>query len=234
MLDQFRSEGYQIVNDVIDCAALEAIRWLLERGADDALEQIRIEGNAARSEPEIAKLISGHLPIEYRLNRTFWTVTQCPGMRSLLMELFPGQKIGMHLPPAARYVVPGNRYAMVPAHQDAAYNRHMPDFVTVWIPFVPIDNECGGVAVYQGTHNLSLRDPGGRGTFWYDGLSHEGKIIPCNVPLGGALLLSPTIIHASRPNTSKRTRYSIDYRFFGKGGSSKHYLDLETMAVVAP
>lgn len=228
MLEQFRQEGYEIVNGVVDIGTLRTIRLFLEESAQEARDMI-----AGPASPERAKVIAGHLPLHRRLDRTLWAVTLCSGLRDLLKELFPG-KVGMHLPPAARYVVPGNKEALVPAHQDAAYNGHMSDFVTVWIPFTEIDAESGGVEVYRGTNRLPPIGHGPRGTVWFDGIAlNDAKAEHCIVPLGGALLLSPTIIHASLPNTSSRTRYSIDYRFF-TGGSTKHYLDLETMKVVEP
>jgi hypothetical protein len=253
-LDQFRDSGYQISSDVIDSETLRTIRLFLEEGAREALDQIRKvipfersdelialvderqhAGSVDLLEPEISKLVSGHLPLHRRLDSRLWAVARSPGLRRILKQLFPGQQVRMHLPPAARYVLPGNHHAMVPAHQDFTYNKHMPEFVTIWIPFVPIDKKCGGVAVYRGTHRTPELVQSERRGFWFEGISKEAAdIVPCEVPLGGALLLSPSIIHGSSPNASNRVRYSIDYRFFGDGGSSKHYLDLETMNVVAP
>ena len=141
----------------------------------------------------------------------------------------------MHLPPAARYVLPRNPHAMVPAHQDVTYNKHMPEFVTIWVPFVPIDARCGGVAVHAGTHRTPELILSDRKGFWHEAIRQtDSEVIGCEVPLGGALLLSDSIIHQSMANDSDRIRLSIDYRFFGDGASSKHYLDLDTMAVIAP
>jgi ectoine hydroxylase-related dioxygenase (phytanoyl-CoA dioxygenase family) len=52
---------------------------------------------------------------------------------------------------------------------------------------------------------------------------------------GDVLALNPMVIHRSMPNRSERTRFSIDFRFFGDADTSaKHFLDLRTWQVVAP
>jgi len=111
----------------------------------------------------------------------------------------------------------------------------MPKFVTVWVPFVPIDECCGGVAVHVGTHKTPEVIHGERKGFWFEPIHPtRSEIVGCDVPLGGALLLSDSIVHESMANHSDRIRYSVDYRFFGDGGSTKHYLDLDTMEIMAP
>ena len=57
----------------------------------------------------------------------------------------------MHMPPTARFILPGNSAAAVPPHQDVSYNHHLTDFITAWVPFHPIDEESGGVAVFSGS-----------------------------------------------------------------------------------
>ncbi len=253
-LSQFNEAGYQIVPDVIEDEVIGVIRRFLESAAGRALEEIRTvipfattdelmakvdelyrSGEIEALDPEIVKLLSGHLPLDSRLDPTLWAVARSAGVRGLLAQLFPGQPLHMHMPPAARYVLPGNRHAMVPAHQDVTYNKHMPDFVTVWVPFVPIDAKCAGVGVHLGTHNTPELVHSERKGFWYEPITRQSEeVISCEVPLGGVLLLSTTIIHESLGNTSDRTRYSVDYRFFGAHGSQKHYVRLDTMQVVAP
>jgi ectoine hydroxylase-related dioxygenase (phytanoyl-CoA dioxygenase family) len=61
------------------------------------------------------------------------------------------------------------------------------------------------------------------------------KPVHCRLHIGDVLLLNKHIIHASMPNHSIRTRFSIDFRFFGaRDHSHKHYLDMQTWNVIAP
>jgi Phytanoyl-CoA dioxygenase (PhyH) len=253
-LSQFFGCGYQILPGIIDRETIKRIRDFLEDAAAEAMDEIRksiqfdsvddlIEridelqrkGRIESLDPEMSKLLSGHLPLARRLDPILWTAAQTPRMQDLLGQLFPGARLHMHMPPAARYVLPKNRHAMVPAHQDVTYNKHMGDFVTVWVPFVPIDASCGGVAVYPETHRSPELVESGRKGFWHEPIAREDQnAVACEVPLGGVLLLSNTIIHESMSNRSDRTRYSVDYRFFGDGTSYKHYLRLDTMELVEP
>jgi ectoine hydroxylase-related dioxygenase (phytanoyl-CoA dioxygenase family) len=130
--------------------------------------------------------------------------------------------------------LPGSRTAGVPAHQDRSYNGHLPRFVTAWIPFVPIDDVCGGVAVYVGG-TRELRNVAEQTGPWIGACRTDDlQRVQPGFELGDVLLLSDWVVHASVPNASQRTRRSIDYRFFAGGRSGKHALDLETFAVIAP
>ena len=143
----------------------------------------------------------------------------------------------MHLPPAARFILPGNTLAGVPPHQDLSYNRHLSSFITVWVPMVPVDDSCGGIAVYEGSGFLPEQQVAhATSDFWLDPLVTDGFTeIHWNMAPGDVLVLNSRIIHRSLPNLSDRIRLSVDYRFFGEGTSStKHFLDLRTWDLVAP
>ena len=140
------------------------------------------------------------------------------------------------MPPTARFVIPHNIYAAVPAHRDVSYNEHVEDFVTLWVPFTDITEECGGVVVYKGSAKerpfSKLKEKG----FWIEGSSTNGyQGIHCKMRIGDALLFNKWMLHRSAPNTSDHVRFSCDYRFFGSDqGSKKHYLEVATGKVIAP
>ena len=48
----------------------------------------------------------------------------------------------VHYPPMIRFKLADAPSSIVPVHQDIAYNRHLSDFITVWVPLVDIDDEC--------------------------------------------------------------------------------------------
>jgi hypothetical protein len=254
-LSFFEREGYQIIRGVVPPSAVQVVREFLNDSAESsvkhlmhALETDSLEGlmqridEAYKSESfdglnyELRQIMSGHFPLDVRLSRTLWEVPRQPIIREIVQAALRQSTLFMHLPPVARFVLPRHTHAAVPAHQDVSYNKHLGDFLTLWIPFTTIDEECGGVAVFEGSNRTSevLEDFSKR--FWLKGVSTDGyKRIHCTMQPGDVLVLSRWIVHQSAPNTSKRTRTSIDFRFFGSGGRSlKHHLDLQTWQVIEP
>lgn len=217
---RFLEQGYGVYPQLLDQAVLAEVRGFLESRLP-----------ACRENP------SGHFDLDTRLDPRLWTIPRLPALQALLHDILDSESLFMHMPPAARCVLPGNLAAGVPAHQDLSYNRHMSDFITVWVPLVDIDDDCGGVAVYEGSNapcEIAVpRDPQGH---WLQGVSTRGyEAVHCKLRGGDVLVLNKWIIHASMPNRATRTRLSIDYRFFGgQDSSSKHYLDLQTGVVIAP
>lgn len=137
------------------------------------------------------------------------------------------------MPPAARWILPSNEKAAVPAHQDISYNSHMSNFIVCWVPFVDIDDECGGVLVYDGTGKLGRLDVE-NGEFWLEGLDTNSYIGEHKkIKKGDVLLLNPYVLHESFPNTSKHIRFSCDFRFFGENDTStKSFLDMSSNIIV--
>ena len=152
-------------------------------------------------------------------------------------ELFDGEKPYLHMPPMARCILPGEGRGAVPAHQDLPYNRHMAQFVTVWVPLVKIDKHCGGMAVYPRTHNSGefTRDADGPRWLGAVDVSSSRRVELQPLGPGDLVILHSLVVHESMPNLSAGPRISFDYRFFGRSvRSSKHYLDLKTRKVIEP
>lgn len=248
----FRSHGYQVVRGALDAAVLAEVREFLAEevaratktmsaalGASDTASLVRkIDEASSRVEgfdEPLRKLMSGHFPLETRLSPRLWRSLDA-GLANVARELFPGEALRMHMPPAARFVLPGNKHAGVPNHRDRSYNAHMSEFVTTWVPLVEIDEVCGGVRVFEGTHGqMEDEEPGADG-FWLRGVdAKDSRGVAPRMSPGDVLVLSSTILHESVENRSDRVRLSIDYRFFGdRNTSSKHYLDVSSRRVVAP
>jgi len=181
---------------------------------------------------DLRQILVGHFQLKTRLDPMLWAIPRSPRVKALLAQLYPEQSVHMHMPPTARFVLPENRWAGVPAHQDISYNRHMRDFVTLWTPFVPIDSLCGGVIFYKGTGHLPEQpqaEP--EKLFWQGAVSDTGwvKEQPVLKP-GDGLILNPWVIHESAPNLSQTLRISIDSRYF-VGPLEKHALNLDTWEV---
>lgn len=192
-----------------------------------------VADGGARLPKEIRDIATGHFPLAVRLSERLWPVASA--LKPLVAALLGIERVAVHLPPAARFVLPGNTRAGVPPHQDFRYNEHLPQFLTVWTPFVDIDEQCGGVIVYEGPRNRDLPVPPPDGP-WLGGvrtMEHSPQHI--EVMRGDVLVLDARIVHGSAPNSSDQVRISADYRFFnGAERSLKHALDLDSMTVLPP
>jgi hypothetical protein len=257
-LSQFREKGYQLFNDVIPPELVALLHGVLVSQVDKIfalLGRVGVEPDVATAARDIVALLSdpssadkldhdtrvlmtGHFPTKLRLSETFWEIPRTPALRDILKAALGSDRLRMHMPPMARFILPNNSEAGVPAHQDASYNDHMSGFVTAWIPLVDIDEQCGGVTIYEGRKDsvipVTKRAQNG---VWTEAVSVQG-LTPVNcVPMapGDVLIFNPYVVHGSMPNLSKKTRFSIDCRFFGSDAkTSKHYLDMTDWSVVAP
>lgn len=260
-LTHFRQHGYQVLQNVIDTEVAAEVGSFLVESSDTAIDLLSSELNGGPNAPRLkgSKLcaaidhaynhpdfeaiphdlrltMSGHFPIETRLAKRLWLIPSLVRVQAVLHEVLSDEALFMHMPPTARFVLPGNQHAAVPAHQDVSYNKHMSDFVTLWVPFVPITERCGGVAVFEGSGQPVEQLDDRSQKFWLKGLATDGfNKKHCTMNVGDALLLNRWIIHESMPNQSDHTRYSIDYRFFSSHeSSSKHLLDLQRWEVIEP
>lgn len=250
-----RDDGYQVLRGILCPDALELLRGFLERSIDRSLArtagetgigdrhgltariaEVTAPDRFAAYSREAQQILSGHFDLETRLDPQLWVVPRQEALRALLRRLLGSDTLFAHLPPAARFVLPGNRQAGVPAHQDVSYNTHLSGFLTVWVPLVEIDEACGGVVVYPGTHRGPVTKVETGAAFWLEGVPTDGlALVRHRMSPGDVLILDPRVVHASLPNTSGRVRISIDYRFFGDpAGSTKHHLDMQRWTVIAP
>lgn len=254
-LAPLREQGFQVFREILEPEAIAGVREFLEAEESLAEEDVRkrlgipseenlqdyvenciASGQYAALEFEYRQFLVGHFPLKTRLSQKLWSIPRSLGLRTVLRSWFEDEHLFMHMPPTARWVRPHYRFAAVPAHQDIAYNHHLSGFVTVWVPLVEIDEACGGVGIYAGSHVEPERPVSSTETLWFEGLATEGfRLVRPIMRPGDVLVFNPMIIHASMPNVSQRTRYSIDFRFFSAlQESTKHYLDLQSMEVIAP
>ena len=251
----FAEQGYLIARNLIPSEVIARLRDYLERNLGTANAEMQRLGidisapgavakiKAVMTDPDVPetdltlrRTATGHYPLPVRLDRTLWAIAQTPAVQTLLKAILGTNSLRMHMPPMARFILPGNDEAGVPAHQDIAYNTHMADFVTVWVPLVEIDDKCGGVTVFPGSDKQIWPATFMRHGVWLEGID-TSKWEPVNcIPMspGDALLFKPTLVHRSMANCSDHIRFSMDCRFFAGEKTSKHYLDMDRWEVVAP
>lgn len=252
LLETFRERDYVVVRGFYPLGLVEGYRahletalerdvWPLfkELGFDPADPSLgrRVGERLLQDEslsPEVRQVLLGHFPLAVRLSEAIKPIAAHLGGSALLRSLLGSEGLFMHMPPMARFVPPGYGPAAVPPHQDLNYNTHMTDFLTVWTPLVKIDEQCGGLVVFEGSqHRLQAVDPTESG--WLSAMDVTGfeRLQLVGVGPGDAVLLSPRIGHASAPNLSDRLRLSMDLRVFGAAASStKHHMNLQTLKTV--
>lgn len=255
-LSGLERDGYQILRGVLSAATVRSVRAFLEESLDRAFAELAPFGIRADDPdcgrkvaqslasarpgeiPEAPKSIMlGHFPLSVRLSERLWDIPRDPGLLAVLRQAFGGEKVRMHMPPTARFVLPHNFGAAVPPHQDITYNQHLADFLTVWVPMVEIDELCGGMAVFEGSQAEPELKDDEVSDQWRRAISTKGfRSRPCRpMSPGDAIIFNKQLIHVSQPNISTRTRLSVDLRFFPATiVSGKHALDLQEWRVLPP
>ncbi len=253
----FREQGVIAVTQILPLAVTERVIAFLRDAIKDmasVFSNYGIDLNAPTAGRQVQELIDrdekippehrhillGHFPLSVRLDKAIWEIPQTLAQQPLLYEILETRKLFVHMPPAARFVLPGNMGAAVPAHQDVSYNKHLGSFCIVWVPLVSIDVECGGMAIFPRTQEMgeiykgeSIAATDG----WIPKIdtSNFSRIEMQPLSAGDIVVMADKTVHESMPNTSDRIRISIDFRFFGeKSGSTKHYLDLQENRIIAP
>jgi hypothetical protein len=182
-------------------------------------------------------LMRGEYPLEVRQRDELRLLAGEVALTGLLRRLIDSPTLRLHFPPMLRFKVPGVSRSEVPLHQDGPYFPHIHEFATVWIPFCPIDEACGGVNVLEGSHQLGpLRHS--QAALWgnfVDAEAGHARFTKRHIEMepGDALIFGPHLLHYSHPNTSDRVRYSVDSRWFGANTpSSRQYYDVERAELV--
>jgi ectoine hydroxylase-related dioxygenase (phytanoyl-CoA dioxygenase family) len=215
-------------------------RWNVDVFAPDCNAQVDalMKEQGSRLSDEDKHIMLGHFPLSVRLSDAIYPLAEYLGQSDLLKGLLGSQDLCLHMPPMMRFVPPGYMHAAVPAHQDISYNRHMSDFLTVWVPLVPITQTCGGLVLYEGSaEKHEMIDATQTAGQWLPpvSLGQWEKTQPVGLTLGDVVILSSYVVHASAPNLSDTIRVSMDLRLFSKQArSTKHYLDLTSMRLVEP
>ena len=258
----FQQNGWAIIRNVVDLKVIHQVRDFLEQKKSDLLQKIQYEIGVKETDilsflekikNNQEKLSSfskttqdalfGHYDLETRLSDILRMIPQQVDLQQRLKSMLKSDKLYMHMPPTARFILPANNFAGVPAHQDVSYNQHMSNFIVCWVPFVEINDKCGGVRIWKNSNiqrdlltDKNYVNQNNLPLFWHAGLkTTEFEEFHAEMHPGDVLLLNKWIVHESIGNHADYTRISVDYRFFGAHDSStKHFFDFEKNVVVNP
>lgn len=234
----YERDGYVVVTDLIDDRDLDPIRDFIKAKVDTYGSELYSEGKlTSRYENESFErcyaAICEELDILPRnwsfgmFGREFYDLYNLPGVLAVL-RLLLGPEVSNIGTPALRTKLPGSVITSFPWHQDSQYldqatigkkEQHTGDLhmVTVWVPLVEATIENGCCWVIPGSHRWGLLE----GTRGADSnirmeIDVEARGTPIAVPLkpGGALFMSNLCVHTSKVNTTRKSRWSIDFRYF--------------------
>jgi ectoine hydroxylase-related dioxygenase (phytanoyl-CoA dioxygenase family) len=242
MIDQeiktaYEQNGYVVVRDLIDDQDLEPIRDFIKAKVDAYSCELYGEGKlSSRYEDESFErryaVICEELDILPRnwsfgmYGREFYDLYNLPGVLDVL-RLLLGSEVSNIGTPALRTKLPQSVITSFPWHQDSQYldqsaigkkekhtgGLHM---VTVWVPLVEATVENGCCWVIPGSHRWGLLD-GARGADsnvqMEEDVEARGTPVPVSLKPGGALFMSNLTVHTSKVNTTRKSRWSIDFRY---------------------
>jgi len=197
--------------------------------ADYARHQQQLPVHEAHGLPkDLRHYLTGEFDLETRLSHVIMELLATDRCRDFVCRFLRSEHYFVHYPPMIRFKIAHAPANLVPPHQDIAYNRHLTDFVTIWVPLTDIDEERGGVVVYEGSHVDGDVEHAASGAWANKALADLSRYPARHVVMnaGDALLFPPTLLHESAPHRSPRIRYSIDFRVFRRAGdTSKSYYD---------
>lgn len=253
-IEQIKQQGFAHLTSVVPLTTIEKIKGYLEDELSTLntlcqskyhcslyeMEDVAqsFQGQLDKINHEDRFLFSGVFPTKVRLTDTVESIFSSPALINELQLIFNSNSIFAHLPAMARYILPNSQTSAVPPHIDAQYNQHLSNFLTVWIPLVSINEQCGGVDFYQFTNssfenhktNFNRQLNHKESNYWHDSIPVENmtKVSP-HIDIGDVLVFPPDTVHGSASNLSNHVRFSLDIRVFSENGSStKHYINMKT------
>lgn len=206
LADQFREQGFLIVEDFFDAAKVDEIESAVRRYID-RIEAKEIVGEVVY-EPGTERKIRNLFDMD-RDDEYFAKLAQAPELTQLATAIFDDRPVSISV---ELFGKPARVGSEVPHHQDNAYFNLVPDqALTIWVALTDATEENGCVRYLQGSHkfgNLPHEASGVKGNS-----QRLGELPPgagpeiCGiVRRGGALIHHCNTIHRSDPNRSNRDR----------------------------
>jgi len=232
----FGDEGWRVEKALIDPEGVKKLRSYLESrlerlksrfgehvGAtiasqqDYAFHQTKLPDYVEQGLPDdFRHFLAGEFDLETRLSGEVAELIANERSLSSLQELLDLQRFLLHYPPMVRFKYEDSPTNLVPVHQDRSYNKHLSDFITMWIPLTDINEEVGGVIVYEGSHLGPELEHTPSGA-WENKAQVDVSIYKEKHPhmaAGDALFFPPMLLHKSAVQRSPEVRFSVDFRIF--------------------
>lgn len=113
--------------------------------------------------------------------------------------------------PDIRADIPGDSDRLLPVHQDFKSTQCERAW-RLWIPLRPSNAETGTMRLYTGTHKLGVVEHNTdipHRPFVEEKYYRNAVPAVLDLPAGDAVIMNPLILHASVPNKSQRTKFTL-------------------------
>lgn len=232
----FNRNGYLHVSGFVPESLLNNTQRSIEKWVDRAIHRWIKKGRLSHDFAD--------LPFDLRLYRA-WEAAQKPpykesltkeiasaevfnmlaysGFVDLVQDLLGGNNIQSLAGYMCRPKLPSRAFPIdTPWHQDAqchVYRKtHDANFITIWIPFMDVDETNACLQVSEASHiSKRLFEDAKNGTIHYSiHPEHSDQFTNLRaIPMkrGDALCLHQLVAHRSLPNHTDRMRWSLDIRF---------------------
>ena len=244
IVDRYRRDGYVVVEDVIDDADLDPMRNFIAAAVDRHAFEQHARGDLASlhaDEPFERRYAAiceeqGISPRDWGFGTfgpEFYGLYTHPGILRIV-GLLLGDEVSVISSPSLRQKLPGSAVTSFPWHQDSHYfdqteigrmEKHTEDLhmVSVWVPLVRATVENGCCWVIPGSHRWGLLDAmrgEDRNVRMSEDVEARGTPVPVPVPVGGAFFFTNLTVHASKQNTTRSCRWSVDFRYMPSPSSA--------------
>jgi ectoine hydroxylase-related dioxygenase (phytanoyl-CoA dioxygenase family) len=233
-VEQYRRDGYLVVEDVLSDDDLAPVIGAIERHLDARARELYNKGlisNLCEDEPferryaglyRQSKEIGSGLDIMYARQREMFEFLFHPKILDVAASLL-GNELTCSPIQHLRAKVPSplnsgpDYFQNVPWHQDAAVTLPEADpseIITFWIPLVDATQETGCMEVMPGVTEIGLlQHQAEGGTQIVPDLlpDVEGRAAECRK--GGIVIMNKYTPHRGLPNRSDKVRWSIDLRY---------------------
>lgn len=242
-LSEYKKYKYTVIKDVINKNDINVVKKFLFKRINQNLKLIDPklnDKNLIKKYQKIKKklsfekisILSGQFDFKTRLSPKIIKLATNKKLITILNLVTQTKVQNMHLPPMARFIIPGNKKSVVPPHKDKSYNKHLSEFFTVWIPLTKINKLSGGLRMYNSKaqkKNKVIKTKK-KNSIWLPPINIKKAkfkdLVPLNI--GDIVIFKKDISHGSIPNKSKKIRLSLDFRFFSNSSTSnKMFLNIE-------
>ncbi|MDR6551753.1 phytanoyl-CoA dioxygenase family protein [Paenibacillus qinlingensis] len=228
-IDSYKEDGYTIIAGKLGQADLTPMRSVLSRAVDEAAAKLVQTGQIEHGYeqlpfekrwPAVSEAAEGRGGINWEkdiFTRELYELATHPTIINTLRPLL-GEDIIFNGDFHIRPKLPGSNY--FPWHQDSQYyglptgEMHI---ITVWIPFVDVNEHNGCLSMMPGSHTWGGVMASGRdakGEMQPDSDPAErGTEITVPMQAGDMALFHNLTYHRSLPNSSDGARWSVDLRY---------------------
>ena len=231
-IDQYRTEGFVVVERLFDTAALARVDGTIRQLTEQALaggdfsKVLELEPQAVDGKPVPRRIFN-----PYDQHETFRALAHDPRLLDKIESLIGGD---FNLQHSKLNMKPAKVGSPVEWHQDMAYFPHTNDDLVTTLVYLDDANEengCLQVLPRHHTHYFNHAGPDGRfaGMITED-LTDFGKPRTLPAPAGSAIFMHCITPHASLPNRSTNARRTLIYEYRANDAFPIYYGEMTNLA----